>query len=101
MDILDGAGLKAVYFGEREIVGADQADRAFVYQCADEALRSDAPVRRIRALKQFVQQEQQRQPARLEQPAQARDLRVEARAAFMQRIIDANTRADLQRSQLQ
>ena len=65
-----------------------------------------APMRRslrVRPLQDLVEQEQQRRRARrqlIELP-QARDLRVEARAAFVQRVVDADARADLQRREPQ
>ena len=46
---------------------------------------------------QFVQQKQQRQRARFEQLPQTGDLGVETRASLVQRIIDANASANLQR----
>ena len=57
----DGAGLEPGDLRQRQIVGADHADRASLNQCPNQTLRADAPVRRIGSLQQFVQQKQQRQ----------------------------------------
>ena len=101
MHVHDAPGVKSGNIGQGQIVRADQADRAALDQGANESLRADAPIRRIGTLQQFVQQKQQRQRAGLEQLAQSGDLGIKARAALMQRIVDADAGADLQRCELQ
>ena len=53
-------------FRQREIVSADEPDRAAPEQRTDDALRADEPVLRVRALQDLVEQEQQRRRARRE-----------------------------------
>ena len=51
-------------FRQREVVSADQPDRAAAEQSTNDALRADEAVLRIRALQNLVEQEQQRRRPR-------------------------------------
>ena len=45
---------------QRQVVGGDQADGAALHQPAHQRLRADAPVVRVGAVQEFVDQEQHR-----------------------------------------
>jgi hypothetical protein len=75
-----------------------EADGAALEQPAQDALRADAPVVRVGAAEQLVDQKQRRDgPAReVDDLPQPGDLRVEARAPLLQRVVDPQRAADRQ-----
>src|SRR5450631_981510 len=101
VNVLQGACLESGNVGERQVMSADEADRSPFDQCTNDAVRSDEPVGGVRSLQELIQEKQQRQRRRFEKASQPGDLGVEARAALMQRIIDADAGADAQRRELQ
>ena len=88
-------------FGEREIVRRDEANRARADKRTDNGFRADAPIVRIRAVQDLIEQEQHRnRPARqLHDRADAEDFGVKPRLPRLERIFDPERRADGQRRQ--
>ena len=74
-----------------------------IQQASQDARRADEAVVRVGAVKQLVEQEQQRRRStrHVGDLANARDLRVESRPAFLQRVLDAQRRADGERREPQ
>src|SRR4051812_37020780 len=99
MNIHQGTFGQPGNIGQRKIVGTDETDGPARCKCTHDTLRPAAPVPRIRALEQLVQQKQQRATAPchyIEKLPQSRDLRVEARAALVQRVVDPDAGTYLQ-----
>ena len=80
---------------------SDEADRARADKRPDNGFRADAPIVRIRAVQDLVEQEQHRdRPARqFHDRADAKDLGVEPRLPCLERILDPECRANGQRRQ--
>ena len=97
MDVVEAAVLLSADVGEGEIVRADEADGAACQQSADDAFGSDEAVFRVCALKEFVEQEEDRGMffGEVADVAQAGDLGVEAGAAFLEGVVDENACAYL------
>src|SRR5690606_3195426 len=52
--------------GEAEVVSRDETDRASIQERAQQTFGADAPILRVRALQQLVEQEEQRRAAAAE-----------------------------------
>src|SRR5207248_3026081 len=98
MDIVN-AGANAIgKGGEGQIMGCDQADRATLQQSFHHAKGTDFAVMGIGAVQDLIEQEEHRRRAvsKIEDSAQASDLRVEMRDVGLKRVSDADGCSELQ-----
>ena len=88
--------------GQRQVVGGHEAEGGQLEQRAEQAARAVAAVVRVRAVEELVEQEQRGAGARGgDDPAQPQHLGVEAGAARLQRVLDAQGGAGGRRRQPQ
>ena len=87
--------------GQRQVVRGHQTDRVKPDQRPHHAFGADPAIVRIRAVKNLVEQKQQRHRTtrRLHDRPDAKDLREEAGVAGLQRVLDVKRGAEDQRRQ--
>ena len=85
--------------GQREVVRGDQADRAVVDQTADDRFRADRAVVRVRAVEELVKEEKQRDGTtrELDDLPHPGDLGIEPRSSRLERVLNPQRRAHVQR----
>ena len=84
--------------GESEVVGGNEADGAPIQQSAQDAGGTRQSIVRVGAVKQLVEQEQDRpRGGSIGDVADARDLGEKSRSTLLQRVLDSQRGADVHR----
>ena len=96
VDVLGVRGEPIDDGGQGEVMGGDQADGPAVEETADHRLGPDAAVVRVRAVEQFIEEEEERNgtPRQVDELSHPGDLGEESGAARLERILDPERGAD-------